>query len=530
MSCPIVRLQSDLLVQVFNLLATFDPPVRALHDQPGHLGWITASHVCQKWRYVLLRMPLLWAKVVGAFPYPSACTTIFERCGEAPLTSWPSDDIKRGMMHGEYDGIGISKASSELALQHLSRVEAFGWQISPESNLKENFAQFAIGDLSRMRHLSIYGFKASELVEAEALSAPILETLFLRNVSFLVHAPSLRALHLHYTDDAKPPLTTFAILVELPLLEELDLVGAIQEDCAHSADIELPRLASLQYSGKWAQFLTLWSSITIKPAANIELELIDHVEDVFIPMRAHLSREEHDSLRLSYDGDAKEFDLQVFSSATGSTFVTASGRTVRSGIFVRLLDYRKGYGHGEVEPNFLVSALVASIIPTNIRSVDLDLIFTMNHHVCEAGPLRNAFIPLTNVETVVVGRDTSVMHLFVLFVNMSGFRLQDPVFPNLKTLFFKDMLDTVPYAPVKGRDAAGLMLNNWIYLSVGIRNLSALGCHLPRVVMTKYSKEELGNDSKMIEYQDMQIREADFSLPHPRRQPTQVEGVEPRSF
>lgn len=519
---------------MFYLLATIDQPVGGLIDRPGRLGWINATHVCRCWRAILLRMPLVWGKVAGSFSSSLACTTIIERSGQTPLIFWPSDDIERQMLYGEYEGQGISVAASELALQYLYRVKALGWQLRPVSNSQGGIAPLGDKTLPFLHELSIYGSQPPNIVDIGTVRAPVLKIMYLRDVLSVTHAPLLRALHLHYTSDVKIPTSAiYALLADLPLLEELDLVGAINDESPHSTIITLPRLVSLQYSGRWAHFLALWSSIIIEPPAQLELELFDHVQDVFSPFRAHVCREEFDSVRMSYDSDDKEFDLQVFPSVSGSTFVTPSGRTIRSGVFVRFLDYRRGLGHNEVDPDLLVASLVGSVVPTNIRHVDFDLLFNTDNFVCEAGPLRNALLPLTDVDTVSAGRDTSFMHFFTLFVYMDGFRLQSPVFPKLRTLIFKDMLDTIPYMPASGHEATGLMLNNWIFLSTGLRNMSLLGCHLSRVVMTKYSKEELEGHAEMMEYQEMHVEGAEFASPYRGlhdRPPTKLEAIEPRPF
>ncbi|TFY73861.1 hypothetical protein EWM64_g10151 [Hericium alpestre] len=62
------RLPVEVLTHVFSILAECDPPSPEplKGDRSGdkaHLGWITATHVCRRWRHVALSAPALWTNI-----------------------------------------------------------------------------------------------------------------------------------------------------------------------------------------------------------------------------------------------------------------------------------------------------------------------------------------------------------------------------------------------------------------------------------------------------------------------------------
>ncbi|KZV60758.1 hypothetical protein PENSPDRAFT_759848 [Peniophora sp. CONT] len=83
---PIARLSGDILFDVFARVASEQQPIRpdASVGKPGDLGWISLSHVCRRWRSVMLDMPSLWASCVCTFP--SAMADMVTRAQRTPLT------------------------------------------------------------------------------------------------------------------------------------------------------------------------------------------------------------------------------------------------------------------------------------------------------------------------------------------------------------------------------------------------------------------------------------------------------------
>ncbi|VDB99721.1 unnamed protein product [Peniophora sp. CBMAI 1063] len=74
-------LPDDLVRDLFDVLSVVDPPRGPSTGRS--LGWISATHVCQRWRAISISLPKLWASVVCTFP-PDA--TVLERAQDAPLT------------------------------------------------------------------------------------------------------------------------------------------------------------------------------------------------------------------------------------------------------------------------------------------------------------------------------------------------------------------------------------------------------------------------------------------------------------
>ncbi|KZV71886.1 hypothetical protein PENSPDRAFT_650309 [Peniophora sp. CONT] len=85
-------LPDDVLSYIFNELAQADSPglLRQDHLEDDrticyyHLGWITATHICRRWRMLLISLSSLWATVVCKIP--PAFEIILERARGAPLT------------------------------------------------------------------------------------------------------------------------------------------------------------------------------------------------------------------------------------------------------------------------------------------------------------------------------------------------------------------------------------------------------------------------------------------------------------
>ncbi|KAI0040997.1 hypothetical protein FA95DRAFT_1478090, partial [Auriscalpium vulgare] len=61
-----VSLPADILTYIFSLLATLEHGEEAEHFArtiDDKLGWIRATHVCQRWRNTALGCPILWTEI-----------------------------------------------------------------------------------------------------------------------------------------------------------------------------------------------------------------------------------------------------------------------------------------------------------------------------------------------------------------------------------------------------------------------------------------------------------------------------------
>ncbi|KAI0046291.1 hypothetical protein FA95DRAFT_1402026 [Auriscalpium vulgare] len=57
---PATHLPPEILSHIFSILSSIDQPARP-YGKKGSLGWLTATHVCRRWRSVALGDPSLWA-------------------------------------------------------------------------------------------------------------------------------------------------------------------------------------------------------------------------------------------------------------------------------------------------------------------------------------------------------------------------------------------------------------------------------------------------------------------------------------
>ncbi|KAI0056098.1 hypothetical protein BV25DRAFT_1832555 [Artomyces pyxidatus] len=61
---PISRLPPEILTRIFTINAAADiPGIRDKTKTRPRLGWITVTHVCRRWREMVLDLPILWAQL-----------------------------------------------------------------------------------------------------------------------------------------------------------------------------------------------------------------------------------------------------------------------------------------------------------------------------------------------------------------------------------------------------------------------------------------------------------------------------------
>ncbi|VDB92305.1 unnamed protein product [Peniophora sp. CBMAI 1063] len=119
----------DVLYEIFCEIALLDPPsVRRF--QPSyvriHIGCIYISHVCRRWRTILVHgMPLLWADLPCIIP--AALDTIVERAHDLPLAL-----RTRVNFSSERDAfttcLNFSKRLREIAITHVQRAYLFEYE------------------------------------------------------------------------------------------------------------------------------------------------------------------------------------------------------------------------------------------------------------------------------------------------------------------------------------------------------------------------------------------------------------------
>ncbi|VDC02104.1 unnamed protein product [Peniophora sp. CBMAI 1063] len=121
MSSTAQGLPHDILHELFEHLAVVDPvgPLRTA-TLSCSLGWITATHVCARWREVGLGLATLWANVVCAFPSMEIADELLLRARDCPL------NIAVGHLDDEpeYDTRDTCIYIS-WGLQHIERADTF---------------------------------------------------------------------------------------------------------------------------------------------------------------------------------------------------------------------------------------------------------------------------------------------------------------------------------------------------------------------------------------------------------------------
>ena len=91
-SIQINDLPVEILAMIFTVLSVLNPAGWRFntggtgHSKTSTLGWIGVSHVCRRWRIVLLDLGQLWADNVLALPCESAITTFLARARDSPVT------------------------------------------------------------------------------------------------------------------------------------------------------------------------------------------------------------------------------------------------------------------------------------------------------------------------------------------------------------------------------------------------------------------------------------------------------------
>ncbi|VDC03516.1 unnamed protein product [Peniophora sp. CBMAI 1063] len=500
-SSPIDRLQDDVLFEVFEWLAILDPPGPSEKYGECSLGWIAASHICQRWRRIILSMPLIWAKCAGTFPYsPHACEAIIERSGEAPLTFWPCYDEGRWKLWGT---IGLSNELSYIANQHLERVVSIagygGWDNPPA------YEAFAGRSAPQMRVLYVFDH-SEDFAWTEALDAPRLEILMLYRSFFNIHAPSLRSLRINLTHGPFVPSYHYVLdlLEGCSLLEELNLSNLfdiLSFDQSHMKSrtkrmIELPRLTDFRYSGEWLHISSIWRSIKVATLSRLCVELpalARFVLPLFPDIQDSLRSPENDTLYISFD--MHELHMHVYASHSPPSCVTVSGQRALAGVLVRVSDLVHTTPPPVMDPNLMLAPLIRALNGSQIHHLDLNIVFNMPNFP-EPALMRELLHAYTRVEALTIGHLARFEHVASLLREN-----QPPVFPQLHTLILKNAWNTMPGMDEFTEDSTMInMKKTWEQLSSLVSSLHAAGRNtLRRIRVAELDDTELSGEVDDVE-------------------------------
>ncbi|KAH9857699.1 hypothetical protein C2E23DRAFT_288006 [Lenzites betulinus] len=245
---PVNRLPPEILSEVFSYV----------HDESDNITHVVKiSHVCVWWREIALDTPRLWTTFT--LDHPDVVTACLERSGAMSLKlsltkpRYPLGQIARL----------IAPALPRVRVLCLHRPGGHDLQsfidnitASSASILEELEIEYPQG------HVPLVGITGSmqpviPLLPSGLVSSPVLRRLSIQNVTFLPeHAVThvLVCLHIerNYTDPTPDVRTLREFLKQCPLLEELHVVGTIQDpEPMRSAErprdvIHLPHLRRLR--------------------------------------------------------------------------------------------------------------------------------------------------------------------------------------------------------------------------------------------------------------------------------------------
>ncbi|KZV71171.1 hypothetical protein PENSPDRAFT_650924 [Peniophora sp. CONT] len=186
-------LNDDVLREIFDYVAYLEPYERhPFNHQLLHaLGWIRLSHVCRKWRSLLLDMPTLWGRIalVSAGPPPRASGTFLSRS-------------RNSLLDAEFSRGGSLRYSTAVHDRHRKRLMEAAKILAPrlrtlaaisvELPLDDLLYYFRHSPLPALRILRVVYSKADEDEVVEALQDDlIMDAPNLVEASFILFAYGL---------------------------------------------------------------------------------------------------------------------------------------------------------------------------------------------------------------------------------------------------------------------------------------------------------------------------------------------------
>ncbi|KZV69754.1 hypothetical protein PENSPDRAFT_652142 [Peniophora sp. CONT] len=286
-SITIQDLHDDILVYVFEALALTDPPhalgvnyrpdamstisgslyslrrrkkptSRRANIHQYHLGWIYATHVCRRWRTILLSLSSLWAGIVCHLPH--VFDLLLDRARDASLNF----DVR------QLEGIDLVVLFPiiDYALENIDRARTLNCPFFRQQCEKARdslsgrvLPNIVCLDISRphprVQHRFLYeeddGLIAGDILR---IDAPNLRTATLSEIRCYFTSPFLRSLqYLECGDDIDLHGYLFEVLRSVPMLESLRCkIGAESagSQSASPATHEVIGLPHLKYICAWS--------------------------------------------------------------------------------------------------------------------------------------------------------------------------------------------------------------------------------------------------------------------------------------
>ncbi|KAI0309792.1 hypothetical protein OF83DRAFT_22846 [Amylostereum chailletii] len=271
--------------QIFAALASMDHPRQGHRPQkdarfPGSLGWVILSHVCRRWRSILLDMPSLWAKYVCALP--TALDVFFERSRKCSLTirfdsrqhpSWRSKELLQHVSPWFHRASAISVSIPERFHDEILKLPSIA-----NSPILEDLDVYVIIDAKR---------KPQILLDQPSILFPFLCRLRLCDILLPWNASAVTALEICrsecYAQSECPDLHKFyACLSTSPNLETLAIENWLPDfmDEADLPILDFPFLSRLSVSAEVVTCHAFYRSLRIPRRAELNFNLTVEI-DVF---------------------------------------------------------------------------------------------------------------------------------------------------------------------------------------------------------------------------------------------------------
>ncbi|KAI0027832.1 hypothetical protein K488DRAFT_90404 [Vararia minispora EC-137] len=271
---PVLGLPDEIIREIAVILGHIWPPTVPHCDgstKSPSLGWVLLSHVCKRFRDVLLDHHTLWAQVVSVFP--SAHHELLRRAGARPISL---------LIPGHTCSHTPSRV--QFMVDHLQRcreIVVARCQDTDADTVRLDFAVFSGKELPHLQKLDLslsthHARLVSDLAfEFPAMVSPQLHTLRLDSIYVPFNAATLTHLELIRTSYAQPlPSASqfLDILRSCRKLQILDLRYWVPEGLtiAQHASVSLPSLQRLDVSEKDEKCLVLDSHLSLPPHTATE--------------------------------------------------------------------------------------------------------------------------------------------------------------------------------------------------------------------------------------------------------------------
>ncbi|KZV75222.1 hypothetical protein PENSPDRAFT_748606 [Peniophora sp. CONT] len=264
-------------------------------DPQGHhrcsLGWVRLTHVCARWRYILLDTPRYWADFVGTLPLPAAVKEFLRRSGnvlpvtarivcmpDGNVTDWSS--IAGPMIIAPWERATFESRIHRLSLLDLREP---GFYPIDESFANLYFPNLEVLDIARaLCGRELYPQRGAGIWNAlRNLCVPKLHTIRLRNVAIPWFSNSLVCLSLQlcYNEQVSPLRLLELLAFSHTTLEFLELVYAIDGsspgfDHADILELFLLRLKYLHIQDRDDQMASFLRLLRLPPTVKLRLGIL----------------------------------------------------------------------------------------------------------------------------------------------------------------------------------------------------------------------------------------------------------------